>query len=310
MAIRFLLLFIFGSRAEALAASTSDLIAHYRFDTNGEDCLGKSPGFVLTNSTPFPHEVLYVNGMYHQDDIQYLGTPRPLPGLNYESFTVGMDFYPLPAGVSRHILSKLEKRLDALTGGRYSSWRGYNEGARRNLLTGGKNYRWIGFNREDNLLNLTLNNQTFTHQFKGVRINPNRWHHLDCSVDLQKGQILTWLDGRKLETIKLPTGFQLEVIGSVSDTADRDFTFMNLSNGSVYYGYVANLKIFGRALTDTELASLYDISLGQRPKFPRPGLPWKRTILIAACAAIAMLIFLRVRLNRHRYSATRLAPGP
>jgi len=41
-------LVLFVPRALA-GASAGDVIAHYRFDTNGNDSLGRSPPFVVTN---------------------------------------------------------------------------------------------------------------------------------------------------------------------------------------------------------------------------------------------------------------------
>jgi len=74
-------------------ALAGDLIAHYRFDTNGSDSLGRSPPFVVTNgdqsragityaaafavaNAPFTNGVLYVNGLYEPNGhfVNYLGT--------------------------------------------------------------------------------------------------------------------------------------------------------------------------------------------------------------------------------------------
>ena len=99
----------------AFAGGLADeLLAHYRFDTNGCDSLGKSPPFVVTNgdqlrggailpaffkitNAPFTNGVLYVDGRYEPNGhfVHYLGT-APITNFNYESFTVSLDFYPLP----------------------------------------------------------------------------------------------------------------------------------------------------------------------------------------------------------------------
>jgi len=222
--------------ADALAG---DLIAHYRFDTNGSDSLGRSPPFVVTNgdqsragvtyaaafavtNAPFTNGVLYVNGRYEPNGhfVNYLGT-APIKDLRYESFTVGLDFYPLPKKRSRYSFNRLEAKLDSWTRGRYARWRGIDANLYNtdNILTGGYSYRWIGFNREDGLLNLTLNNQSFAHRFKDVAVKPGRWHNLICSVDLQRRKILTMFDGHPLEAITLPSDFKLEVAGGPGDPA-------------------------------------------------------------------------------------------
>jgi len=286
----------------ANAASAGDLIASYRFDTNGADSLGRSPSFVLTNgptpgvpaafvvtSPPFTNGVLYLNGLYDPNGhrAHYLGT-APIQDLRYDSFTFSLDFYPLPRKRTRYDLNKLETRINNLTHDRYLKLRGINPSTasfnQDVILNGGFSYRWIGFNRESGLLNLTLNNHSFTHQYKGVRVKPGRWHNLICSVDLRSKEIVTMFDGRPLEVIQLPPDFKLEVMGSPEEANDREFTFVDGSNGSVVYAYAANLKIFGRNLNSSELPALYSASLSERPRFPRSTsnfLPIFAIVLIA-----------------------------
>jgi hypothetical protein len=171
-----------------------ELLAHYRFDTNGVDSLGKSPPFVVTNGdhvrggitipaffkitqAPFTNGVLYVDGQYEPNGIpeHYLGT-APIKNLRYESFTVSLDFYPLPKRRGRFDFTSLEIKLDQWTGGRYARWFGYGNQVLNtdNILTGGYSYRWIAFNRTHGLLNLTLNNQAFVHPYKGGAVRPGR----------------------------------------------------------------------------------------------------------------------------------------
>jgi len=58
-------------------------------------------------------------------------------------------------------------------------------------------------------------------------------------------------------------------MGSPDEDRDREFTFANYSNGSVYRGYAANFKVFGRALTAAETAPLPGGSFTGLPTFPR-----------------------------------------
>lgn len=266
--------------------------------------MGKSPPFVLLGEIPSSDGVLYVDGAYHQDHTEYLATKGQIPGLNYESFTFSLDFYPLPAGLKNRTLSKFESRLNKLTGQRYGKWLGLNDWDKRNLITGGRSYRWIGFNRGDNTLTLTLNNQSFTHQFLGVRVRANRWHNLVCSVDLKKKLIITFFDGKELEPIKLPDDFKLEILGSPDESTDRQLTFMNLSNGSVYYGYAAHLRLFGRALSIQELQDLSAIA--ERPTFPKAAFHWEIFASIAGCVALALIVFF----HRKRSSTSRQGIAP
>jgi len=128
-------------------------------------------------------------------------------------------------------------------------------------------------------------------------VKVNRWHHLICSVDVAKGQILTWFDGKPLETIHLPQDFKFEVVGSTNEANDRAFTFANFSNGTVFHGYASDLMIYGRALTEAELAAASAQAVVELPKYPPPASSWPTIILIVATVGIAagFLVWLRIR---------------
>ncbi len=304
-----------------------ELLAHYPFDTNGNDSLGKSPPFVVTNgdqlragillpaffritNAPFTNGVLYVDGRYEPSGhlVNYLGT-APIKQLRYESFTISLDFYPLRTKRGRGNFNALEAKLDSWTGGRYARWLGFDGNVRStaNILTGGYSYRWLGFNREDGVLNLTLNNQSFVHSFKGAAVKSDCWHNLICSVDLQRRKVLTMFDGHMLEPISLPPDFKLNVIGSSSEASEREFTFANYSNGSVFFGYAAHLKLLGRALSEPELANLYNDSVGERPKFPAPQFPWPAVILGVALVGLVVLLALWLRAQARRSRDVQVA---
>jgi len=310
-----LLLCILGAQRVGHAG---EQIAHYHFDTNGNDTLGKGPPFTITNgdrssggvsyraafaitNPPITNGVLFVDGRYDPNGhfVHYLGT-ETITNLRYDSFTVSLDFYPLPPLRSEFHLTKLESKIDSWTRGAYVRWRGfdssvYNTG---NILTGGYGYRWIDFNREKGVLNLTLNNHSFRHRFSQTAVKVNRWHNLICSVNLQRREILTEFDGQLLETIALPADFKLEAATEPEGALDRSFTFVDGSQGSVFYGYAANLKLIDGALGRAELRDLHERSVVERPKFPKPIFPWPEVILsiiVIAAMVLVMLIFARRR---------------
>ncbi len=160
--------------------------------------------------------------------------------------------------------------------------------------------RWIGFDRENNRLNLTLNNQRFAHLFTGVRIRPNQWHTLICSVDLKKKQIQTVFDGRRLEVINLPLEFKLDVIDSPWEARDKQFTFANYSHGAVYRGYATNLKIFGHALSAQEIALLPPSNFTGLPTFQERVSPLVFLVVLAFVGLVVfLLLFLRGKPVEH-----------
>jgi hypothetical protein len=310
---------VFGS---AWVASAGEMIAHYRFDTNSSDSLGKSPAFTITNGNqsgsainfraafaitnpPITNDALFVDGRYDPNGhfVHYLGTDT-ITNLRYDAFTVSLDFYPLPRLRSEFHLNSLERKIDSWTRGAYVRWGGFSSNVNDtgNILTGGYGYRWIDFNREHGLLNITLNNHAFTHEFSDAKITVNRWHNLICSVDLQHRQILTVFDGRPLEPITLPSDFKLEAATDAKAVRDRLFTFVDGSRGSVFYGYAANLKIFDGSLTEAEMAGLYRNSLTERPKLPKDvygscALAVSVVLIIAVCL-VAMYFIRRRRRER------------
>lgn len=294
--------------ASATAASTSnDLIAHYPLHTNGSDSAGTNDNFILGHDH-FAHGVLYIDGTYFppaplyvgQSPI-YRGTPL-LHDFSYQSFTVGLDFYPLRERVPKPKLymNKVEQVLDKFTHGFYRQWLVRGDWGKRNILTGGRSYRWIGFNRDGNELSLTLNNQRFIHRFKGAPVKANRWHHLICSVNLRERKILTWLDGKELEAIILPQNFQLEIIGSPDEATDQEFTFTNFSNGAVFYGYAAELKMFGRALIRSELAAESIEAPKHWPEFPPQSLSLPTIILTSVVVGLPVAFWILRRIRQRR----------
>jgi hypothetical protein len=230
----------------------------------------------LTNA-PFVNGVLFLNGVYEPYRIGagYYGAGNgygyraiaPVPGLNYDSFTVSLDFFPLKTKHARR-LRGFEAKLNDWTRGYYRRWLVERSGPPDNFLTGGTWYRWLGFDPGTNGLEITLNNQTFRHQFNGAVLRPGEWHNLICSLDLPHKQVTTILDGHPLETINLPENFRFEVVGTDREVGDKELTFVNFSNGKVFNGYAAHLRVFSRALAASEIADLYSELASERKSLP------------------------------------------
>lgn len=297
-----LLIFVTTLQIAAAEDVSNVLLAHYPLATNTLDLLGKVSPLVakpefLTNG------VLFVNGNYDGNGTHtHLLSTGLIPSLDYNTLTLSLDFYPLPGRMQpSRVLSAIERKLDLWTHDYYSKWFAPGDWDHRNIVTGGEAYRWLGFNRAGGFLNLTLNNQAFTHRFKDAPIKPNSWHRLICSLDMAGHLILTTFDGKQLEPIKLRSDFKLEIVGAESEAKDREFSFANYSNGSMFHGYAANLKIYGRSFTEAEVASL--ASAGGFPSWPLPehSFPWP--IAFAALLLVGLVVFIyRERSRRSRPS--------
>jgi hypothetical protein len=253
----------------------------------------------LTNA-PFVNGVLYLNGVYEPYRIGagYSGPGNGygyraiayVLGLNYDSFTISLDFFPLKTKHARR-LRGFEAKINDWTRGYYRRWLVERPGPPDNFLTGGTWYRWLGFNPGTNGLEITLNNQAFRHQFKGSIVRPGEWHNLICSLDLQRKQVITILDGHPLETVHLPENFQFEVVGTPREFGDKELTFVNYSNGKVFNGYAADLRVFSRALDASEMTNLYANLVLERKNLPSLAgtgtrLLWLVLFVLAAVATI------------------------
>ena len=285
--------------ATAWASPTNELIAHYRLDIDGADSLGLNPPATLKNAS-IVEGALFLNGRYENSGVAkgYRAT-FPVATMKYDSLTVALDFFPLGLSPNR-TLNVVERKLNFLTFGWYWGRFGSDRSDNATIVAGGTSYRWLGFRCETNNLQLTLNNQAFAHSFSGTPVALKRWHNLVCSLDLSRRKIITMLDGRLLETIALPDDFALNVVGSEAESKDREFSFANYSNGSAYYGYAANLKVFRRALSEPELAALFLESASERAilKSHDPGL-WPVAGAVVAMLAVGLLLLV-VMLNRKR----------
>lgn len=204
-----------------------DPIAFYKYDGNATDSMGMSNNFQLQN-TEFIDNTLFLDGVYHYDG-GYIAVTE-LRQLDYEKFTISLDFYP-----SRF---NRESGLDT-------------------ILMGGTSYRWFGLRWNNNHLELTLNNQDFIHTFQSSKLEARKWHNVICSVDIRNKKITTILDGQLLEEISLTNNFSLEIMGSDAESRDKEFTFANYSNAHTFVGYVDNFRVFDDALSTNGIEQLY-----------------------------------------------------
>jgi hypothetical protein len=202
-------------------------LADFTFDGHPDDVFSNNPPAVLVN-TLFTNHSLYLNGQYELNEPRGFRANAGVGGLSYASFTVALDFNPID--------------LDGL---------GHDT-----ILMGGTGYRWIGLRSITGYLELNLNNHSLQYPFPDAILSSNQWHKVVCSVDVAQRKILVYLDGRKLQTVTLPPDFQFEVVGTPSEEVEKLFTFNDYSRGSAFYGFAANLTVFGRALSAADITAL------------------------------------------------------
>ena len=200
------------------------LLANYTFDGSGVDRTGNNLPMELRN-TSFANGTLCLNGIYEGSAPQGFHAVAQIPNVSYESFTVAMDFSPV-------------------------------DFASNNLLTGGTSYRWFSLRHNAGKLEVTLNNQRLSYLLPDSELRAGEWQNVVCSVNASAKTIITVLNGVRLQDITLSPDFHFEVAGSPADKIDRYFTFSNYSDGSVFHGCVDNLKVWSRALSSSEVATM------------------------------------------------------
>jgi hypothetical protein len=213
------------------AAGQPLLLSYFKLNSDGQDSLGNSPPMNLAG-------VVFTNNALALPDTGIYTANAQITGFSYSSFTVSFDFWPADFGYPH-----------------------------TTLLSGGPLYRWIGLqNDATGHLELTLNNDNQMIGFTNV-ITTNHWHTLVCSVNLtsQYSQtILIMLDGQMLQAITVQN-FQFDVIGTPYEQSDEAFTFWNYGNASSLSGQANNLRVYGAALTASEMESLYSVNIAIQP---------------------------------------------
>ncbi|HWB09360.1 MAG TPA: redoxin family protein [Pirellulales bacterium] len=202
------------------------LLVRFRFDGNANDDQG-GPPFALRN-TEFIDNSLYLNGIYEGNSPDGYHAAGTTPALDYSRFSVAVRFRPESFGSGK-----------------------------TNILMGGIAYRWFGIQRSAaGGLTITLNNQAFVHDVEKVALVEGKWKTIACSVDLSRGKVVVYSDGEKVDEFALPASFKLAVIGSNVEGRDKVWTFSNYSNGNCFYGLADELLVYGKPLSDEQLAAV------------------------------------------------------
>ena len=254
------------------AAQLPDVIhGHYKFDGDGSDACNAAGPFDF-KQVEFAGDTLYLNGCYEHNSKGYRAVVD-VPWLTYDSFTISLEFNFVFSGRKEGLLAAL------LNPGRTET---------DNIITGGTSHRWFSLRSGQNKkLELTLNNQDYVYTFKDAVVQETSWNRIICCGDLKNRLIRTFYNHARLEDIHLPSDFALRVKPS---DKDEKLSFTNYSNGSTFYGYVDNLRIWDRALQDDEISSLVFDPL---PRQERQAFRLKWVALILCTALLPLGLYLR-----------------
>lgn len=264
-----------------------DLLGDYRFDGDGSDASHTSPPFVF-KGVSFKKGTLYLDGRYEHGPRNGYRAVADVPGLTYDAFTISLEFNPIFCGEKEGFLPRLLGREHT-----------------DDIVIGGTSHRWFVLGTSVNRdLGVFFNNMDDGQAFPNVRVKENRWNRVVCCVDLKKSLVRTFFNGTRLEDIHLPPDFVLDVHPS---DKDEQLTFTNYSDGSAFYGYVDNLRIWGRALEDEEVAHLpFDHPIGQRSRPSWPGY----ILLVLAVLLSGLGLHLHWKRKTARDSRDPIIPTP
>jgi hypothetical protein len=204
-----------------------------KFTFEGKPFIGTA---ILTN-TIIQSNALYLNGEYSSDywgdekqsSKGYTAVFRPAI-FHYDKFTV--VFKARPEDTS---------------------------GQKRTLLVGGPSFRWLVLSiRDQNHLELSLNNHAFHHLIENVTITNGEWSVLAVSFDLKARKVIVYFNGARAAQISLPPDFVLEIMNDTEfKEYDKAWTFTNYSYGGTFQGLVAGLLTFDTILSDEQVKRLF-----------------------------------------------------
>ena len=213
---------------EEPALPDAGLLCRYTFESNIVDMVSQQ-NTVDGMSLECTNGSLYLNGGYECSNLRetFRATVN-VPKLDYRSLAVSLQFYPLAVR------------------------------AREPIFMAGRSYRWFGVKvSESNTVAVSLNNgrQFFD---LGINVPPRQWHHVACSLDLDSKVVRVVYDGELLPPVFLPDGFRLDVEDAQDKEDTRQITFTDYSCGEAFYGFVDNLRVYGKALNESDLLRLVE----------------------------------------------------
>ena len=103
---------------------------------------------------------------------------------------------------------------------------------------------------------ITFNNHNLSYEVTNASLAAGKWTTVACGVDFSAHKILVYINRIKSAEFDLPKDFKLRVIGSTAEERDKNWSFTNYSNSNVFHGFVDELILYNRMLTDSELSEI------------------------------------------------------
>ena len=127
--------------------------------------------------------------------------------------------------------------------------------------TGGDTLMWVGDNNNNNRIEIYIENDRINYNFRTndciahTTFQNNRWYHLTCTYNGQQGSVgrEIYVDGQLLSTSHSGNLADLNITNSTLNVGG----FSGTSTTYMFSGFIANFRLFNRALTSDEVWQLY-----------------------------------------------------
>ena len=105
----------------------------------------------------------------------------------------------------------------------------------------------------DGQLAVSLNHGQELQIFKDVELLLEHWHRIFLSVNVRTGFGQVYFDGRKLQSLDLAENFRYDFTSSTASDRQRALDFAPDEESAPFVGYVDNIMVFRRDLSEEEM---------------------------------------------------------
>lgn len=192
--------------------STDGLVGHWLFNGSGANSFGPSTAMTLSGGASYVDNAVSLT--LGQD---YAATVN---GANQTATTIALNFFPM---------------------GNYGAAPQYDE---TTMFTGSTGTRWVilAINSSGQFV-VRLANGSYTHPF--TTVTPNTWHNAIVALNSSGYVLRVWIDG----VAQSQVSYNPAVVIFNSDYGIRAY---NASAAHEWIGYVDNILVYNRAITDSE----------------------------------------------------------
>lgn len=192
--------------------STDGLVGHWLFNGTGANSFGPSTAMTLTGGAAYVDNAV---SLTLGQDIN-----ATVNGANQIATTIALNFYPM---------------------GNYGAAPQYDE---TTMFTGSTGTRWVilAINSSGQFV-VRLSNGTYTHAFGTV--TPNTWHNAVVALNSSGYSLRVWIDG----VAQTPVSYNPAVVLFNSDYGIRVY---NASSAHEWIGYLDNILVYNRSITESE----------------------------------------------------------